>query len=395
MALLQIVRLAEVLPERVFEWDFNHHYVSSRLLLSGENPYTTSAGPLSERLGFVYVESYQRTATYPPAFFLVFAPLALLPPQPAFWVWVGVQAISLGVILLLSQRLLRGRLSSRGWWLVCGAVLASAPIYWHLICSNAELVLAAIVLTGYSWHRDGRHSAAILAVATAGIVKLYPLILLPWFVWASDGTARIRAGRAALAAAWVLLLILGSGPGLWLDFFRYGLPLAAAHEIGYTYHSSISSLLINLGYAAYGFAPTPAAARAWWLAGIGAGLAVIALGYVACARGTNDREAEFGILCVAMLMGILSTQGHYYVFLIFPMAVAAARLRKNLTLPGVVLYGLLIVLLNQQETWATPFLARHIYLKIAANYLPLAGLVGLGIFFTNELWSRQCAMIEQ
>ena len=153
IALLHAVAIARMLPSRVFDFDFNHDYVSGLMLLRGQNPYTTSHGPLCAQYGFAFQESYLRTSTYPPSILWLFAPLALLPPRAAFAVWVAAQAGGLGVILWLTRRLLGGRLSARGWRFVCCAALASTAVYWHFFGSNAELILAAVVLAGYAGRR--------------------------------------------------------------------------------------------------------------------------------------------------------------------------------------------------------------------------------------------------
>ena len=83
IALVHVVWIALLLPSRTFTHDFNHSYISSRLLLEGHNPYRTPLASESEKYGFVHTETIP-VATNPPLLLWLFAPLTMLPPRPAF-----------------------------------------------------------------------------------------------------------------------------------------------------------------------------------------------------------------------------------------------------------------------------------------------------------------------
>jgi hypothetical protein len=91
---------------------------------------------------------------------------------------------------------------------------------------------------------------------------------------------------------------------------------------------------------------------------------------------------------VATLVGGITTQGHYFVFLVFPLTVMAARLGRHLTVQSATAFALLLASLGWQATMASEFLDRHLAWKVAANNLPLAGLLGLTWFFAVELNRR-------
>jgi hypothetical protein len=111
------------------------------------------------------------------------------------------------------------------------------------------------------------------------------------------------------------------------------------------------------------------------------GLALLVPGYWSCFRPRGDREAEFCLLSVAMLAGGLAVWPHYFVFLIFPMAVAAARTGTAWSLPRIVLYALLALCLNNVDTHTTVFLHRHPGLEALVNYWPLYGMLALWCLF--------------
>ncbi len=85
------------------------------------------------------------------------------------------------------------------------------------------------------------------------------------------------------------------------------------------------------------------------------------------------------------VVGGITTQGQYFVFLIFPMAVAATRLRSCTRFARVALFGLLLAVLNWQATMESPWLDQHLLVKVLANNLPFFGLLVLGGWFVAEL----------
>ncbi len=374
-----------VLPPRWNDYDFNHYYVSGRMLLEGQNPYTTSLEAESHAQGFRYSADLP-IATYPPPFVWMFAALAMVPPRAAFAVWVGVELICLAAILWLVRRLLGERLSARGWLFVVALATISRTVSYHLYYSQAQLLLAGLVLAGYAAQRAGRQGWACVAVATAGALKLYPFILLPWFVWSGEGGARGRCRRLIGVIGFVLAVFAMTGPGLWRDFFRYGMPTIAGWEAaGRTFQFSLPALLANLGYWRNNFHPTPEARQLWWFVGTAAGLAIIAAAYGVCLASRRDLEAQFCLLCTAMLIGTVTVQGHYFVFLVFPLTVAALRIAAKPTGGQVICLVLLVLAFNCVDPPDSAFLGRHIVLYLLASNLPLYGLLVLGVFFWQEL----------
>jgi hypothetical protein len=164
---LFLYKWAVFLPGRWSGFDFSHFYVSGWMLLKGQNPYTTPVEALSRAMGFEYL-TYLPVATYPPAFLWMFAALAALPPRAAFAIWVALELISLAAVLWLTCWLLRERLSSRGRLFVGALTVVSQCVMYHLLFSQAQLSLAALVLAGYAAQRAGRHGWACVAISVAG-----------------------------------------------------------------------------------------------------------------------------------------------------------------------------------------------------------------------------------
>ena len=377
VAIVCLVRLALALPERAHRIDLAHYYTSSRLLIETGHPYGTDLTQLYQRYGFIVPEDI-RQATNPPSLLWLFVPFVLLTPGQAFVAWAAVQALALGAILWQTKRLLRDRLSPRAWRFLFLGILISHPIYWHFLMSQSQLLSAALVLTAYAWQREGKHWRAILAVMVTGFLKIFPLILLPWFIWRSDTHWRGRLNRALVATAVGLALVGLTGWRLWVDFYREGVPVLsfwALHSWNFTLPSFVIELTsISTGSAAVG----------WLWAGLISGLGVITAAYAACWRGKQDAEVEFSLLCVAMLLGSLVTWGHYLVFLFFPVAVWVARLTAQPT-SGKLFYCALTLVLLSIGAHRHPFLFAHPYLRVLVNWSPMYGLFAMGVALAREL----------
>ncbi|HUJ11025.1 MAG TPA: glycosyltransferase family 87 protein [Verrucomicrobiae bacterium] len=368
-------------------FDFNHFYISSRFLLAGQNPYLKSLEPMSREMGFEFARDLP-IPHYPPSFLWLFAPLASLPPRAAFNVWLLGEIFSLGVLLWVARLLLSERLSRRGWTFLCGATIASQPVFMQFYFSQVQLLLAAMALGAYACHRRGWDTPACLAIAAAGLLKFYPFVLLPWFLWRSKGSVRARIGRTLAVLAFGLLTFLITGPQLWRDFFRFGIPVAAKNEVGRNFHYALPSFVTNLGFASSGFSPSPTIAHFWWAIGSAAGLLVIGLAYFFCYHGGGDEEMEFCLVCVAMMAGTVTVQGHYFVWLVFPVACAALRVAARPSVFRVLFLGLVVLLLNEITPPSGSLFPNSIYLRILINYFPFYGLMALGLFLAQELLKR-------
>jgi hypothetical protein len=377
-----------VLPPRWSDFDFNQYYVSGRMLLEGQNPYTTSIEATSQALGFRYSRDIP-IAGYPPTFLWMFVALAALPPRAAFAVWVALELTCLAGILWLIRRVLGERLSARGWLFVAALTITSRTVTYNLYYSQPQLLLAVLVLGAYAAQRAGRHGWACVAVATAGVLKFYPFILLPWFVWSGGGSARVRWYRLLGVTGFILAAVALTGPSLWRDFLRYAIPMGVGGEIGRTFHFSLPALITNLGYLHDGFRPSVEDRQWWWFAGTLAGVGVFAAAYGVCVISRRDAEAQFCLLCTAMLIGTVTVQGHYFVFLALPLTVAALRIAAKPTGGRVICLALVILAFNCVDPPDSAFLGRHMFLCLLASNLPLYGLLALAAFFWQEMRARR------
>jgi hypothetical protein len=384
LALFGVVHVARVLPSRAVSNDFAHYYISSRLLLTGADVYSTPLEPEYDRWGFHYTRGIP-TATNPPFLVGIFAPFAALPPRAAFGAWTLLEAACLGYVLLVTWQLTSSRLSTQARMLVCGAIIASAPVYWHFYFSQCQLLLAAMILLAYRLLRNGRPAGACLLITTAAWLKIFPAVLLPWFLWRAptDGNRRWKCLGATLA--WSIGIVMATGWSSWKQFRAHAVPVLEAWVTqARHFNFTVPSFVKNAAWSVHGFNPEWGGLHGWVTVGAVIGLTLIALGYGWCwrtGRSQNDvdLEREFCLLNVAMLAGITEAWGHYFVILGFPAAVAVARIVQRPTCGRAVMLGVSLVLLNVMTSWQSP------WLEFVVSYVPLYGLLLLGTFFVNEM----------
>lgn len=388
LVLLGVGHVARDLPARANGNDFAHYYISSRLLLAGADLYSTPLQPEYERWGFRYTHPIP-TATNPPLLVVLFTPFARLSPAAAFWAWVILEIFSLGCVLTLTWQLLGNRLSLPVRCLVCGAVIVSAPVYWHFFFSQSQLLIAAILLLAYACLRNDRPMSACLAVTTAMWLKLFPAVLLPWFLWRSSRDWNMRWKCVAAVLAWSAALVLASGLGHWQQFWTQGMKVVEDWIVWQRHFNfTVPSFVKNAAWLFHGFNPEWNELHVWANLGAIIGLALIILMYVICwknGRGGRDvdLEAEFCLLSVAMLAGISEAWGHYFVLLIFPAAVAVTRVAQRPTPGRIITLVASLVMLNLMGDWRSP------WLEFAVSYIPLYGLLLLGAFFVAEIFNSR------
>jgi len=377
------VHVARQLPARATRNDFAHYYISSRLLLSGADVYSTPLEPEYARWGFQYAASIP-TATNPPLLVGVFAPFAMLPPQAAFRAWTLLEIVCLGYVLVQIWQTTSPTLSAPARRLLCGAVIASAPVYWHFVFSQCQLLIAMLILLAYRLLRNGKPELACLVMTTAAWLKFFPAILLPWFLW----RANRRWKCVGVIAVWSAAVIWATGWESWRQFWLHGRPLIEAWITQQRHFNfTIASFVKNAAWSVHGYNPEWEGLRSWVTAGMTAGLLLIAVAYGLCwwtgreGKGP-DLDLEFGLLNVAMLAGIAESWGHYFVILAFPAAIAVGRAVKSSTSGQVAILALALVMVNVMTAWQSP------WLDFVFRYIPLYGLLVLGIFFVRELIDR-------
>jgi uncharacterized membrane protein len=250
---------------------------------------------------------------YLPAFAIVIAPLAQLPPVAARGVWFFLSAALLVVLVNRSYAMLPGR-RRKAAFLVWITILAMAKFYVREVgLGQTNLLLAVLVLAALACWTRGRDVAAGALLAAAAVVKPYAILFLPYLV----------ARRKWSGAASFVVVLLGA---LALPTLSYGWSgnLAQLHEWWVVVTTSTAPNLTGQDnvsiagmYAAWLGMGTPAT----WLSAVSA-LGLLAVCAWAVVRGSRVASPDY--LDAALLLfaiPLLSPQGWDYVLLVSTPAV--------------------------------------------------------------------------
>jgi uncharacterized membrane protein YhaH (DUF805 family) len=311
--------LAIRLQARWYDLDFSPYYYWAYALRTGTNPYTTDLQPLATRLG---LKSYFITrADYPPTFILCFEPLTLLRPQAAYWVWTGLNL----VLLLAAVAVILSELATDRRSFVAFAALAILyePVSENFIWGQTQIMLLLLLALSLRWMRRGNDGAAGLSLALAGLLKIFPLLLL----------VHLTLARRLRTVAWTLAgLALGGAITLvmvgWtaLGFLRQAATVSGSY---WSAGLSVSATISKVFVATFG-QPLTAMANSARVAVIV--LAIFALIGVAVratlvATRFGRDDLAYGIWVVLAVFIFPITWVHHLVLLLIPLgqAMVAAK----------------------------------------------------------------------
>jgi hypothetical protein len=212
------------------EWgyDFSAYWAAARHLIAGEPIYTAT------QLAGSYAPQVHELYLYPPPLAALVMPLAWLFPtdyRAAAWVWAAVGAAIL-VWSVLSVTRSEGIdecypvLHGRRRWLLVAAAFAFPPVIGELVLGNVHLLLLGLLTLAWLGLRraeaggePGRVRGELVAGIAAGVatvVKIFPGVLLLWFLLAR----RFRAAVGVVIGAAVLVLVTLSFTGIepWTQY---------------------------------------------------------------------------------------------------------------------------------------------------------------------------------
>lgn len=217
LAILLVFRANQLVgysSQSVWGHDFSAYWLAGRHVLAGEPIYAPFqlSGPVAEGVQFEYL--------YPPFFAVVIAPFASLfeDYRTANWAWAAIGSVIVALVVMgvaRRERLADGR---RRLFLV-GAAFGFAPVLGELIIGGVQLPILGLLAGSWLALRNrtprGEFAAGAL-VGIAALIKVFPGLLILWFVL----TGRIRAAAAAVAAMAVLAAATIPVVGLqaWLDY---------------------------------------------------------------------------------------------------------------------------------------------------------------------------------
>src|SRR5437867_5295303 len=90
--------IVRFLPARMYGSDFSQAYLAAHAWQHGRDPYQLRLDDYAREQGLKFTEMLPQ-ATNPPLLIWMFRPLACLPVARAFWIYVGIETLSLLVAL--------------------------------------------------------------------------------------------------------------------------------------------------------------------------------------------------------------------------------------------------------------------------------------------------------
>lgn len=219
----RVFQLAVLSGEPKWAWDLSFYWEAGRRLVEGLSIYS------ADQLAGPYVPEGQDGFLYPPAFAVAFAPLTI-PFADGYWelswLWlalgVAILAASVAAIVRverLDEALLGNRRFAIPWFVAASLVLP--PVIGELEIGNVHLELLGLYSVAWLGLRRGDATGdrvAGLAIAAATIIKIFPGLVILWFL----GSRRWRPALWALAGIVGLMVVSLPAVGIqaWFDYVR-------------------------------------------------------------------------------------------------------------------------------------------------------------------------------
>lgn len=154
----------------------------------------------------------------PPHFALVMALFAFLPPAPAFWCWMALQA-GLLVVVVRRLRVLTSDWTEREYRALVSTFGAFLPMLLQLLYGSLSLFVLLCLIGFYLALREGKEGRAGVWLALAAVK---PQAML----FAALAVLGGRYWRVIITAGVTGLIIVGwtaavLGPSIWLDYLQW------------------------------------------------------------------------------------------------------------------------------------------------------------------------------
>jgi hypothetical protein len=327
----QFVALA---PPQLYHKDLVQEYLMARAVLDRQDPYAPVPALAARYMADVYplpegqrfsVISTDWPSVHPPFVALLTLPLGLFPFPVAATLWLGYDLLLLFILAWLVLAC-GPRAPGRASVLVtAGLLLFWLPVFHELLHGQLSLTLSCLLLLGWRAYRSGRLGAAGALLGAAAAVKLFPIVIVGYFLVKREW--RVAVWAVSTAAVLTMLGLLAAGGEGMRSYFTAALavaPLWRPFEGNYSIASVMQHLLGGSTSVRPAIeAPGLAAPLSMLVSG-----GVLLLAALAIAR-TDDLDVGFAAAIAAMLVAGPYTWQHYLVLMVWPLFVLGRRLRAR------------------------------------------------------------------
>ncbi|MBN9121895.1 MAG: DUF2029 domain-containing protein [Planctomycetes bacterium] len=318
--------------------DFSQEWLSARNFWTGTPVYAPQHAAMLRHAGFdsPFFEVEMKWNAHPPVAVLVALPFGLITDYATAhlaWNCVTFSLFVLGLVLLARE--LGVGVRGGAAFGALALVVSWNAVHQHLYQGQLGFLIAFLLAVGWVADHRGRQTAAGVAVGTAAALKVFPGLLLVYFVAAG----RWRAAAAALLTG--LLLYAAAlalfGPAAFETYVRDVLPSLDRFQ------SSWSNVSLT-GYWKRVGAALDVPAVGTIVAAVCRLLVVAAVWWVGRrASGADGHGRAFAFAVVGMLAASPIAWTHYFVLLAVPLLVLWQRLplgpaRVALVVAGAVLW---------------------------------------------------------
>ncbi len=315
-----LLRLSVVVSFSEIHNDFSHYYLGGIILSEGLNPYTEHLQSHCERFGFPYDDTIPYAA-HPPMILRLFSALTVFSPATAYTIWLVIQTVCFVAFVELTRRILDVRWNDLSWLGLIALFTNSVCAHTLFHYSQIQLVVGVLILGAYRLHQSRYGKSACALIALAACFKIFPAMLLPWFVFAGTYSKRQWFDRIVIVTGVIMAAIQMTGPELWSNFLSEGLP-SLTEKAEKWCNFSVQNLVLFIGNGTSLQLFNSHAAK---LASIVVAIGAYALAY----RTRSSTQTSFSIVLSAMVVGGVIAWSHYYTLLLLPIALLWQQTAEN------------------------------------------------------------------
>jgi hypothetical protein len=313
---------------------------------------------------------------YPPAFVIAFAPIARLGEPAAYWLWQSVQIIAFfAAVILIIREIGPFTIARTAAILAVVALLLPYFLSSTLYESEPTALLLLLLVAAWRFARHQRPGWAGLMLATATVLKVYPVVAGGYFLF------RRRLKVVIWGATWTIAAVLATDPRRWINSLSHG---AGPYFKSLAWASDGRAISIPLNvYAAFTrLLPHRDVPTAWLLA-VSAilGLIVIAGAALTTWRAADITEIDgmaFALWMPVMLLLCPLTWNHE-ITLILPLYLFAAIYLIRCDVPTSRAAALLLAVAiagNVIAYYSTPMRNRHAdFIAVVIGYAAACAVI--------------------
>ncbi len=320
VALVYFLELLWTFSVRSDQIDFSHYYVSALAMRQGIDPYVTDLRPLAASLGLEVAE--MTIGTYPPTFILCFEPLTLLSPLHAYWLWTALNVVFFALALYL---LLDGFPEDIELRLgLVGLAILYTPVTDNFYYAQTQILILLLLVLFMRWSKMRRYELAGVCLAVAGLLKIFPLILVGYLVLSRRVKTIVYTGIGLALGGLATFALVGIRRSL--DFLTVLPFLTSSFFLSRAGNLGIAAIISHLFWIGPGDPSLELARRA---AIVIAGLTLLVLTATATLKTRehpdNATDQVVALWIVTALLLTPTVWVHYLVLLLIPFAVLVRR----------------------------------------------------------------------